>query len=374
MSNLQAQHTTNTTTFNDGSQIKTTEFTKKTNLATDQSDTGKPEFDYNRPVPTTMQSTAHPIATTTTNTTSAYSTTNPNTTGQGSTSEHLKQKVHDITHSIEEAVTSASHSINHAISSHKSQPAATATTTQQYNTAAPGSEYNTSVNQPQQQHPQQGGFGTKLNDMMAHVSAALSHGHPVHAVTNASTAAKVGECERAKHEKGPLVDDNLGTTNSNSLNNPNFNAAGQPYENTSSAAQFNQPTSNTFNQSTAYGNPSTTYGNQSTLNQSSGNSNYTTSDKFHDMASHASAQLSHGNPIHAVTDAPAAARIAEAEKLKHAKGPLNEPAVMNDSTLSGQSIPSGTGHGSFGGVSGMSGQSGAASTMSTQELNQKRTY
>jgi hypothetical protein len=278
-----------------------------------------------------------------------------------------------IGHSIEEAVTSASQSINQAISGQKSQEGTThhpyvAGTAQQYNTAAPGTEYNpntnTNVNQPQHQ---QGGFGSKLSDMMAHVGAALQHGHPVHAVTNASTAAKVGECERVKHVKGPLVDESFGTTNANTLNNPNFNSAGQAYDNTAATGRFNEATSNTFNQSTAYEN-------QPTMGHTSDHSDYTTSDKLHDMASHISAQFSHGNPIHAITDAPAAARIAEAEKLKHEKGPISDSAPIHAATTAGQSIPSGTGHGSFGGVTGMSGQGGAASTMSTQELYQKRGF
>jgi len=370
------QTTTQNTTLNDGSQqFKKNEFTKKTNLATESE---KPEFEYNRPAPTTLQTsgvstggsaiadTDRPTTTTTTNTT--YATTSPNAgshiaVGQPSTTEQIKQKMSSLGHSIEEAVQSASQSINHAILGNKNQEPATTTSTQQYNTATADSEYNPNLNNPQtsnvQTQQQQGGLSSKLHDMMSHVGAALSQGHPVHAVTNATTAVKVGECERVKHERGPLADDDLGTNNTSSLDNPNFNASGKPYDNKSTSG-FKQTTPNTFDQSMAYGN-------QAGLDKSSEQSTYTTSDKLHDMASHASAQLSHGHPITAITDAPAAARIAEAEKHKHAKGPINETAQT------GQPIPSGSGQGSFGGVSGISAQGGASSTMRTEELNQKRT-
>ena len=44
----------------------------------------------------------------------------------------------------------------------------------------------------------------KVSDAASHVSAAIKHGNPVHAAKHASTAATIGDAERAKHEAGPL--------------------------------------------------------------------------------------------------------------------------------------------------------------------------
>lgn len=366
MSTYQANNTTTTTDYSDGTQVKTTDFTKKTNLATENTDLSKPEFEYSKPVPTTLNTT-HTTTTSTNPSMTTYDSTGASKTDQ------LKNKVSQIGHSIESAVNSASQHLNDAVA-HRSTPATTTASQTQYNTVTPATTTATgeihSTNIHQQPPHQKSGLGAKLNDMMSHVGAALHSGHPIHAVTNAGTAVKVGECERIKHERGPIVDESAGTSHASSLDNPSFNAAGQPYENQSSAA-LHHPTTHTFNEST-YNHPSTTTGTttygQSAYNQpitgntsaygsTTDHSNYTTGDKIRDMASHASAQLSHGNPITAVTDAPAAARIAEAEKMKHAKGPIETTNMQSNQSI--------------GGATGISGQGGASSTLSQSDIHQQ---
>jgi hypothetical protein len=408
MSSIQQNTTTSTTQFNDGTQLKTTEFTKKSNLVTENTDLSKPEFEYNRPAPTTLHTSGattggssiagseqfgstQPSGFSTTTVSHQQQPTGPSTT------DSIKQKFSNLGHQINEAVTNASQHINDSINQHSSKntttTAHTNTANQQYNTVTPASEgiSNTQLHQEHQQT--QGGLGSKLSDMMAHVGAALHHGHPVHAVTNATTAAKIGEAERQKHQRGPLMDEAAGTTHSSSLDNPNFNAAGQPYDNQSSAALYhptntsslhqqpmttttsstlNQPTTSTFNQSTTAGTSDLSSHNTYGSSGSMGHSNYTTGDKMRDMASHASSQLSHGNPLHAIADAPAAARIGEAEKLKHEKGPIDDSNLSsNQSSTMSHNIPSGSaGTGSLGGVTGMSGQSGAASISHNNQFGQ----
>lgn len=401
MSTFQQSTTTNTTQFNDGTQVKTTDFTKKTNLATENTDLSKPEFEYNRPAPTTLHTSGATTGGSAIAGTQQFGSTQPGytstttTVGQQptgpSTTDHLKQKVSNLGHQINEAVTSASQHINDAVNQHSGSGAThttanTNTANQQYHTVTPATQGTANVHtQPQSQ----GGFGAKLSDMMSHVGAALHHGHPVHAVTNATTAAKIGECEREKHQRGPLMNEEAGTTHSSSLDNPNFNAAGQPYENQSSASLYhpnatstlnhptttsslNQSTTTSYNQPTTAGHSSlgsqSHYGSTGTV----GHSDYTTGDKMRDMASHASSQLSHGNPLHAIADAPAAARIGEAEKLKHQKGPIDDSNLTsNQSSTMSHQIPSGTaGSGSLGGVTGISGQGGASSISHTNQLGQ----
>jgi len=50
-------------------------------------------------------------------------------------------------------------------------------------------------------------IGDKLSDVGSHMKAAISQGHPIHAISNAGTAAMIGQTEREKHLKGPLAED-----------------------------------------------------------------------------------------------------------------------------------------------------------------------
>ena len=109
----------------------------------------------------------------------------------------------------------------------------------------------------------------KVSDATAHVTAALKHGHPAHAAKHASTAAAIGDAERAKHEAGPLADDAHAATGG--------------------------LTSETVHTSSTLG------------------SNESTTDKISnsaaDVASHVSAAVNAGNPLHATKYAGTAAMI-----------------------------------------------------------------
>ena len=128
----------------------------------------------------------------------------------------------------------------------------------------------------------------KVSDATAHVTAALKHGHPAHAAKHAGTAAAIGDAERAKHEAGPLPDD--------------AHAAGGGL------------TSSTVHTSSSLG------------------SSESTTDKISnsaaDVASHVSAAVNAGNPLHAAKYAGTAAMIGQVEREKHAHGPLEDEASI----------------------------------------------
>lgn len=150
-----------------------------------------------------------------------------------------------------------------------------------------------------------------VGDATAHMSAALTRGNPMHAISHASTAAKVGAAEAAKHEKGPLPDDahmaheasggsnsNRTTTSSTTTTNSNTNIRThdvvEPKEHTDYHPDPKQ---------------------------------HKTSNQLGDMADHVKSSLSHGNVLHAAKYAGAAAAIGEVEREKHERGPLPEQLV-----------------------------------------------
>jgi len=120
----------------------------------------------------------------------------------------------------------------------------------------------------------------KLGDAASHMSAAINRGNPVHAFSHATTAAKIGEAERIKHEKGPMP----GSSNDNV----------EPKEHTDYQADPSQ---------------------------------HKTSNSIADVGDHVKASLAHGNVIHAAKYAGAAAAIGEVEREKHQRGPLPEQLV-----------------------------------------------
>jgi len=135
----------------------------------------------------------------------------------------------------------------------------------------------------------------KASDMAAHVGAALKHGNPVHAAKHASTAATIGDAERAKHEAGPLADgahvaNTVGTATSSTTTTTS--SSGPSISDQASAA-------------------ATKIGNQAS-----------------DAASFAGAAISAGNPIHAAKYASTAATIGEVEREKHAHGLLDNEAEI----------------------------------------------
>ena len=135
----------------------------------------------------------------------------------------------------------------------------------------------------------------KVSDATAHVTAALKHGHPAHAAKHATTAAAIGDAERAKHQAGPLADD--------------AHAA---------AAGGGGLTSSTVHTSSSLG------------------SSESTTDKISnsaaDVASHVSAAVNAGNPLHAAKYAGTAAMIGQVEREKHAHGPLDDEASIASAT------------------------------------------
>jgi hypothetical protein len=130
----------------------------------------------------------------------------------------------------------------------------------------------------------------KVSDATSHMSAALKHGNPVHAAKHASSAAAIGEAERHKHEQGPL-----------------------PPE-AHSAATSSATTSSTITQSTTLGSSQTT--------------GEKISNSAADVSSHVQASLAQGNPLHAAKYAATAAMIGQAEREKHAHGPLEDEASI----------------------------------------------
>jgi hypothetical protein len=126
----------------------------------------------------------------------------------------------------------------------------------------------------------------KVSDATSHMAAAIKHGNPVHAAKYAPTAAAIGEAERAKHEHGPLPED-------------------AHMASTSSATTSSTITS------------SSTLGTSQTRTEKISNS-------AADVASHVQASMAQGNPLHAAKYATTAAMIGQAEREKHAHGPLTD--------------------------------------------------
>jgi len=143
-----------------------------------------------------------------------------------------------------------------------------------------------------------------MGDATAHMSAALTRGNPIHAISHASTAARVGAAEAAKHEKGPLPEDAhiapeaSGTTNSTTTTTSSTNIRThdvvEPKEHTDYHPDPKQ---------------------------------HKTSNQLGDMADHVKSSLAHGNVLHAAKYAGAAATIGEVEREKHERGPLPEQLV-----------------------------------------------
>jgi len=127
-------------------------------------------------------------------------------------------------------------------------------------------------------------ISTQASDVAAHVTTAINRGNPVHALKNASTAAKIGDIERSKHAHGPL-DENAHIAP---------DARVEPKEHTDPHPDPSQ---------------------------------HKTANAATDMADHVKASLSHGNVIHAAKFANAATVIGNVEREKHEKGPLPEQLV-----------------------------------------------
>jgi len=127
-------------------------------------------------------------------------------------------------------------------------------------------------------------ISSQVNDATAHVTTAMNRGHPMHAIANATTAAKIGDAERTKHAHGPL-DENAHIA-------PDANV--EPKEHTDPHPDPTQ---------------------------------HKTANAASDMVDHVKASLSHGNVVHAAKFANAAAVIGEVEREKHEKGPLPEQLV-----------------------------------------------
>jgi len=127
-------------------------------------------------------------------------------------------------------------------------------------------------------------ISTQASDVASHVTTAINRGNPVHALKNASTAAKIGDVERTKHAHGPL-DDNAHIA---------ADARVEPKEHTD-----------------PHPDPS----------------KHQTANAATDMVDHVKASLSHGNVIHAAKFANAATVIGNVEREKHEKGPLPEQMV-----------------------------------------------
>jgi len=127
-------------------------------------------------------------------------------------------------------------------------------------------------------------ISTQASDVAAHVTTAINRGNPVHALKNASTAAKIGDIERSKHAHGPL-DENAHMAP---------DARVEPKEHTDPHPDPSQ---------------------------------HKTANAATDMADHVKASLSHGNVIHAAKFANAATVIGNVEREKHEKGPLPEQLV-----------------------------------------------
>jgi hypothetical protein len=131
-------------------------------------------------------------------------------------------------------------------------------------------------------------IGDKVSDAAAHVTAALKHGNVTHAAKHATTAATIGEAERAKHEAGPLP----------------------PEAHSATAAN----TSSTITSSKSLGTSQTT--GEKISNTAS------------DVSSYVQSSLSHGHPLDAAKYAPTAAMIGQVEREKHAHGPLEDEASI----------------------------------------------
>jgi len=136
-------------------------------------------------------------------------------------------------------------------------------------------------------------ISSQFHDVTSHVSTAMHRGHPMHAISNMGTAAKIGDAERMKHQHGPL-DPNAHTIASS--------------ESTGSSAEVNiEPKEHTD----PHPDPA----------------KHTTSNQTGDVIDHVKASLSHGNVLHAAKYAGAAAAIGEVEREKHERGPLPEQLV-----------------------------------------------
>ena len=126
----------------------------------------------------------------------------------------------------------------------------------------------------------------KVSDATSHMAAAIKQGNPLHAAKHATTAAAIGDAERAKHEHGPLPAD--------------AHAAGTQAASTSSTIAS-----------------SSTLGSSQTTGEKISNS-------AADAAAHVQASMAQGNPLHAAKYAGTAAMIGQAEVEKHAHGPLTD--------------------------------------------------
>jgi len=127
-------------------------------------------------------------------------------------------------------------------------------------------------------------ISSQVSDVAAHVTTAINRGNPGHALSHATTAAKIGDAERTKHAHGPL-DENAHIA---------ADARVEPKEHTDPHPDPSQ---------------------------------HKTANAATDMADHVKASLSHGNIIHAAKFANAATVIGEVEREKHEKGPLPEQMV-----------------------------------------------
>jgi len=125
----------------------------------------------------------------------------------------------------------------------------------------------------------------KASDAVAFAGTAIKHGNPVHAAKHVSSAGAIGEAERAKHANGPLPEGLHTVESANTVDPLKQNqvpAAAQPEVRSEM------------------------------------------SEKAHDAVSFAETALKQGHPIHAAKYASTAATIGEAERAKHASGPLSD--------------------------------------------------
>jgi len=194
------------------------------------------------------------------------------------------------TTSVETSVPNSSSSLSSTTSAPLSSTSTTTTTasslgTQISNSAASALE---SVKSSLEKFDNQHQISSQFHDVASSASASIKQGHPLSAITNAPTAARIGQAERAKHQAGPLPE------------NAHVATGTEPKE------------------------PSALHSN-------------TMSDKMSDVSSHMKSAISHGHPIHAVSNAGTAAMIGQVEREKHLKGPLPE-----DAAATGMSAPAGS--------------------------------
>jgi hypothetical protein len=172
-------------------------------------------------------------------------------------------------------------------------------------------------------------ISNKASDMASHVGTALKHGHPGHAVKHATTAATIGEAERAKHEHGPL---------------PEGAHAAPGIDGTTQDGETSHIASTTTTSITSKSGSTTTTTTQPTLGEkasavasdlgakasaaaadikaSASETGRKLSNQAADASSFASTAVSHGHPIYAAKYASTAAVIGQAERDKHSAGPL----------------------------------------------------